>query len=170
MSAPIETPFEAINARLDRATRLLTVIGGICLLAIVTIVTAGVVMRYVFAAPLLGVNEIVQLTAVALVMSALPYCTQQNDHVAVDVFDNFLGRAGRLAGDILSRLLAGFVLAMLCRRAVIKAFDAHEWGDATNMLQMPIWPFYAIIAAGSGLCVLVFAMQLVLLIARKENQ
>ena len=157
---------EAWSGRLDRVTHYLTVIGGFCLLAILAVVSLGVVMRYAFGAPLLGVNEIVQLTAVALVMSALPYCTSREQHVVVDVFENWIGRLGRFVGDILSRAMSGFVLAILCHRAVLKALDAWEWGDATNMLRVPIWPFYAILAVGSGLCVLVFAMQLVLIISR----
>lgn len=152
--------------RLDRVTLYLAAIGGMCLLAILAIVTAGVVMRYAFSAPLLGVNEIVQLTAVALVMCSLPYCTSQSGHVAVDVLEGALGRWGRFAGDILSRVLSGFVLAILSRRALLKALDAWEWSDVTNMLRIPIWPFYAILAAGTALCVLIFALQLVVLIQR----
>lgn len=152
--------------RLDDASLALTVIGAIFLFAIVAVVTAGVVMRYLFNTPILGVNEIVQLTAVALVMSALPYCTAKGDHVAVDVFDPWLGRWGRLIGDILSRVISGLVLAILARRATLKALDALEWGDATNMLKMPIWPFYAILGLGAGLCVLVLAAQLVVLLLK----
>lgn len=153
-------------ARLNGMASALAVVGGFGLIAIVVIVFVGVLMRYVFAAPILGVNEIVQLTAVAVVMSALPYCTARNDHVAVDVFDNFLGRYGRFFGDILSRAVSGFVLSVLCRRAALKALDALEWGDATNMLRVPIWPFYAILSLGAGLCVLIFALQLVVIVMR----
>lgn len=157
---------EAWSDRLMRATQALAVIGALCLIFIVVVVAAGVIMRYVFGTPLLGLNEIVQLTAVALVMSALPYCTANGDHVAVDVFETMLGRWGRFIGDIVSRVLSSFVLAVLTYRAVLKALDAWEWGDATNMLQMPIWPFYAIIAAGAGLCALVFAVQLLVILVR----
>ncbi|MFN3526428.1 MAG: TRAP transporter small permease [Paracoccus sp. (in: a-proteobacteria)] len=151
---------------LDRTVTLLAALGGLCLLAIVVIVSAGVVMRYAFNAPLLGINEFVQLTAVALVMAALPYCTARNDHVAVDVFEQSLGRWGRFAGDIISRALSGAVLGFLTQRAFVKAMDAWEWGDATNMLRMPIWPFYGILAFGSGLCVIILAVQLVQTIVR----
>lgn len=154
------------SLRLNKLTLYLTVVGGVCLLAIVAIVTLGVVMRYAFETPLLGINEFVQLTAVALVMTALPFCTEQEDHVAVDVFERALGRWGRFLGDILTRLLSGFVLAILAQRAVLKAFDAWEWGDATNMLRIPVWPFYMTLAVGSGLCVLVFVFQLLVILLR----
>ncbi|MCQ2006175.1 TRAP transporter small permease [Rhizobium sp. NRK18] len=154
------------SARFERATFYLALVGAICLLAIVAIVTVGVVMRYVLGIPILGVNEFVQLTAVALIMASLPYCTAKRDHVAVDVFERILGRWGRFIGDIVAYCLSGFVMAILAQRAVLKALDALEWGDATNMLRMPIWPFYAILAAGAALCVLTFAVQLVVLIVK----
>jgi hypothetical protein len=77
-----------------------------------------------------------------------------------------LGRWGRFLGDILSRVISALVLGLLCRRAALKALDALEWGDATNMLKMPIWPFYAILSVGAGLCARVFAVQLLVLILR----
>ncbi|WP_040325113.1 TRAP transporter small permease [Aurantimonas manganoxydans] len=161
---------ERLSSRLEKATIGLTVIGGLCLLGVVVVVTAGVVSRYAFGAPLLGVNEIVELTAVALVMSALPYCTARGDHVAIDVFDPILGAWGRLIGDVLSRAIAIVILAVLTHRAALKVLDALEWGDATNMLRMPLWPYYAILAAGAALCALVFAAQFLVLIAKGPQQ
>lgn len=155
-----------LSALLSRLTHGLNIIAGICLFSVMAVVSVGVVMRYAFQAPLLGVNEIVQLAAVALVMASLPYCTDKDNHVAVDVFEKPLGPWGRMLGDIVSRVLSGFVLGLLCQRAVLKALDALEWGDATNMLGMPIWPFYVIIAMGAGLCVLIFAAQLLLILTR----
>lgn len=152
-----------------RANMVLAVIGGICLIALVMILAFGVVMRYALGQPILGINEVVQLTALALVMASLPYATQHQVHVRVDVFDNVLGRRGRLVGDILSRLISGYVLALLTQRAWAKAMDALEWGDATNMLNLPIWPFYAVLAAGTALCVAVFAADIVLLLTGKAE-
>lgn len=157
---------EKTSERLATAASYLTIVGAVCLLGIVAIVTFGVVRRYLFGDPMLGVNEMVQMTAVALVAAALPYCTAREEHVAVDVFDRAIGRFGRFIGDIVARGLSAFVLGVLCYRAALKAFDAQEWGDATNMLQMPLWPFYATLAAGAGLCALVFALQLVVTLVR----
>lgn len=148
-----------LSAITDRATAVLAVIGGIALVALVALIFTGVVMRYALAMPILGSNEIIQLAAVALVMSALPYCTSLNGHVGVDVFDRFLGQFGRRAGDVIARILSGWVLGVLCYRAVLKALDAAEFGDATNMLGLPLWPFYAILAAGTGLVVVIFLIQ-----------
>lgn len=152
-----------------QATYLLSAVGGVCLIGLVLIIAGGVIMRYALGQPILGINEIVQLTAVALVMSSLPYATAKRAHVAVDVFDPMLGRWGRMAGDILSRLISGYVLALLAKRAWLKSMDALEWGDATNMLDLPIWPFYAILSVGTALCVAVFAVDILLILMGKDE-
>ena len=146
---------------LDRATAWLAVLAAIALIFLVVVISAGVMLRYVFGTPILGLNEISQMTAVVLVMAALPYCTERGGHVGVDVFDNAIGPWGRLIGDLCSRLLSAFVLSILVWRATLKALDAWEFGDTTNMLALPIWPFYGVLALGIALTVLVLAAQFI---------
>ncbi|MFQ8433627.1 TRAP transporter small permease [Amaricoccus sp. W119] len=150
--------------KFDRATLVLAAIAGIGLLFMVVTITVGVIMRYVFGNPMLGSNEIIQLTAVGVVMLALPYCTDQNGHVRVDVFDNTIGVRGRWFGDIQSRVLSAFVLSALVWRSAVKAVDAWRYADTTNMLSLPLWPFYAMIALGMALCVLVLIEQIIVLL------
>ncbi|NWJ25307.1 TRAP transporter small permease [Rhizobium sp. RM] len=144
---------------LERVTVWLAVIAAAAMLFLVILISVGVILRYAFNIPVLGLNEINQLAALTLVMAALPYCTAQSGHVGVDVFDNAIGRVGRFIGDIGSRLLSGFVLSTLAQRAILKALDAHEFEDTTNMLNLPTWPFYGILAIGIALCVIVMASQ-----------
>lgn len=147
---------------------VLAIGAGLCLLSMVGVVCAGVVMRYLVGNPILGVNEIVQMAAVALAMLALPYATSSGAHVRVDLLDGRLGRWGRLTGDLFSRALSIVALIILCRQAWSKAVDALEYGDVTNMLQLPIWVAYAAILLGMGLCAVVFAVQMVALVAGRD--
>lgn len=152
---------KARSSLLDRANRVLAVAAGICLLFMVVLIAAGVVLRYVFATPILGINEIVQLNSVAVVMLAMPWATAQGAHVRVDVLDKRIGRRGRYVGDLMARAASALVLGVLVWRASLKALDAQKYGDATNMLSLPIWPFYAVLATGIALCVGVLLAQLV---------
>lgn len=137
---------------------------GVCLVTMVAVVMWGVIMRYAFGNPVLGVNEIVQLTAVALAMLALPYCTSSGGHVRVDVFDKILGRKGRFLSSILFRALNVIALYFLCRQALKKAVEAIEFTDVTNMLELSIWPFYGAVFAGMALCALIYAFEIFALI------
>ena len=154
----------------DRANHLLAMFASIMLLFMVLIIAVGVVLRFVFAMPILGLNEVVQLTSVGVVMLALPYCTTMDGHVRVDVLDDLIGTNGRFIGDIGSRLISAFVLGVLVWRSLFKAVDAWKYGDATNMLNLPIWPFYAAIAVGMALCVVVYCMQMLAHILKRQGQ
>lgn len=154
---------------IDRATKPLTALAGISLLAIVAVITVSVIARYLFNNPIKGSEELVQMAGIALVMLALPYATAQGAHVKVDIFDELLGNYGRMIGDTIGRIFSCFILAVICQRAFARIFDAYEYGDTTNMLQLPLWPFFAILMFGTGLCFLVYAVQLLLiLMTRKE--
>jgi TRAP-type C4-dicarboxylate transport system permease small subunit len=148
----------------DRATLVLAMAAGASLVFMVVLISAGVLLRFAFAFPILGLNEIVQLTSVAVVMLALPWATADGAHVRVDVLDAAIGRTGRLMGDLVSRALSSFVLGVLVWRAGLKAADAFAYGDATNMLGLPLWPFYAILAVGIALCVLILLSQIAVLL------
>lgn len=148
----------------DRANLILAMAAGISLLFMVVLIAVGVVLRFAFALPILGINEIVQLNSVAVVMLALPWATSEGAHVRVDVLDRAIGPMGRFVGDLASRVLSAFVLAVLVWRAALKSLDALKYGDATNMLSLPIWPFYAILSVGMALCVVVLVGQLILIL------
>ena len=150
-----------LAAQADRAARVLAILAGAGLLLVLALIFVSVVMRYIFSTPIVGVNEIVQLASVGIVMLALPWCSAEGAHVGVDVLDQKIGRWGRFLGDVQARAIAALILSVLVWRASLKAMDAREFGDATNMLQMPIWPFYAMIAAGMALSVLVLLAQLI---------
>lgn len=157
MSAPRKPAWSGLPGQ---ATALLAWVAGALLIGMTVLIAVAVIMRKLVGAPILGVNEIVQLVAVALVMLALPHATRSGAHVRADIFDPALGRWGRAGADILTRLLSIYVFRVLIGRAWDKALEAHEFGDATNMLSLPLWPFYGLIVLGIGLAALVMALEL----------
>lgn len=139
----------------------LTLVSSLALAVLLVVTFAGVIMRYVFNAPILGSNEIIELTSVVLVMLAMPSAAQAEAHIRVDVFDGIIGALGRLVGDVLARGISITLLAILGWRSWGKLADSAEYGDATNMLSIPLWPFYGLLVLGAALYALVLAIQLV---------
>lgn len=138
----------------------------VALLIMMTVTFVSVLTRYLFNMPLLGNNEIVQLMAVSLAMLGMPYATLTEAHVRVDVLDRKIGRYGRFIGDIVARCLAGFVLVVILQRSWLKMLDTITYGDATNMLRIPLWPFYGLILIGMGLYLAILAVQLFEVVAK----
>jgi TRAP-type C4-dicarboxylate transport system permease small subunit len=153
-----------IARSMDRASKPLTIVAGISLLLLVVTIVASVIARYLFNSPIKGADELVQMSGVVLIMTALPYATSVGAHVRVDIFDALLGQWGRVFGDILSRLVSGFVLVIIAQRAWLRMFDAFEYADTTNMLQLPLWPFYGVLMAGTVFCIVIYVAELIQLI------
>jgi TRAP-type C4-dicarboxylate transport system permease small subunit len=133
---------------IGRTTFLLGAIASVFLVAILVMVAAGVVSRYVFNAPIFGGAELIQFASVGMIMCAMPFCGASDGHIRVDILDKALGRTGRLIGEVIYVAGAIAVLYFLVRRAWGKAMDAREFGDTTNILNVPIWPMQAFIVVG----------------------
>jgi TRAP-type C4-dicarboxylate transport system permease small subunit len=164
MAAEVQSAVERVVGRVGE---FFAILAGIALVIMVLVIAVGVVMRFALAMPILGSNEIVQLTAVAVVALGLPYCTAGDGHVRVDVLDQAIGPVGRFVGDVLSRVLSAIVLGVLVWRASLKAADAFRYGDATNMLTLPIWPFYGLLAFGVAMATLALLAQLFSIVTGK---
>lgn len=149
------------SASVEWTVRFLTFASSLALIVLLVTTFAGVIMRYIFNAPILGNNEIIEMASVVLVMLAMPGTAQKEAHIRVDVFDGPIGPAGRFIGDVLTRCVSIFLLAFLGWRSWGKLTDAAEYGDATNMLAIPLWPFYGLLVLGAVLYVLVLAIQLI---------
>ena len=141
----------------------LATLSGVALAFMMVFVFAGAILRYAFNAPIAGGNEVLEMASVAIVMLAVPYCTRQDAHVRIDLLDGPLGRVGRLLTDVLYRIIGIVVLWFLVKSYVARALDAHEFDDVTNMLDIPLWPFYGLIVFGIGLYAIILAVQLVML-------
>lgn len=153
---------------IERMTLAVAWMSAIALLAMVGVTVLGVVMRYVFDAPILGVNEMTQAFSVALVMLAMPYAAATDAHIRVDFLDKPLGRAGRWLSELIATLIGLAMMYFLIRRSWNKMLDAVEFGDVTNMLLLPLSLFFGLILFGAILYALVLVVQLLsLFISRR---
>lgn len=153
---------KVVRWMVEVATNLATV----SLVALLLTITVSVTARYFFLTPLLGSNEVLQLCLVALIATAMLPAVHSEIHIRVDVLDEHIGKYGRFLGDVLTRIVSSFVLIALAYRSALQAMDAQEFGDATNMLSIPIWPFYTLIVVGSFFYALVLVIQLIDIIRR----
>lgn len=104
------------------------------------LVTVGdVVLRHLFARPIHGVIEIVELFLTGAFFLALPAAFLREDHIVVDIVDHKYPHAVVW----LKRLSAGLAVVMLIVMAyqgVLVARDMMLFGDVTSDLSIPkIW-------------------------------
>lgn len=147
---------------MERLLRIVALLSGLVLVAIMVLVSVAVFYRYVLNNPILGDTEMVEIGMSLVVMMAMPYVTLKGEHIRVDILDPYIGSFGRFVGDVFARVVSCFVLFLLVRKTWDKTLEAIKYEDVTNMIELPVWIPYGVISVGFGLAVLVLAGQLFL--------
>jgi len=140
----------------------LATLSGLVLGFMMLFVVVGAVLRYVFNSPIPGGNEVLELASVATVMLALPYCTTQDAHIRIDLLDSLLGDIGRLVTELLYCVIGLIVLWFLVKSYAARTVEAYEYEDVTNMLDIPLWPFYTLTGFGMALYALILGIKLLI--------
>ena len=144
-----------------RLLKVLAAVSGAVLFGLMCLVSYAVFRRYVMNDPVLGDAELVQIGMSLVVMMAMPYATANGAHIRVDIFDRHIGVWGRFLGDLMARSIGSFILFLLIEKTWDKALDAHEYGDVTNMIEIPVWIAYGAITIGMGGYATVLVVQLI---------
>lgn len=154
----------SLLAALDRAADALAYLGGLVLVSIALLMTLDVALR-ALGAPLFGALDLVQLALVLVVFAGVAHCGRGGGHVAVDLFFTRMGPRTAFVADLAMKIVAMAVLGLLAWRLGQRAWAADA-GEASNLLAIPRWPFYAFAAAGTALYVAMLACEALLMLAR----
>lgn len=145
---------------LDNVSGGLAVLSGLVLVAAIGLTFADVVLRYVFAAPILGAKDLLEMGMVTVVALALPFTWRIGGHIVVDLIPEYGIRALDRGRDISVRAIGFFVFAALAWRAWLRADDAALFNEATNMIELPFQPFFWLLAAAAAFQALVLAAEI----------
>ena len=142
---------EGGSRRFGALLRALAYAGGAVLLGLVALVTFDIVMRRVLKLPFLGGFEMTELAMVVIVALGLPYCAALGGHVSIDLFSKYLDRPGLRWIGVAVHLAGALLLAVVAWRTIVYALGSYRWGDASNMMAIPKYPFQLVTALGCGL-------------------
>ncbi|MCU0922568.1 MAG: TRAP transporter small permease [Burkholderiaceae bacterium] len=125
------------------------------LFAIMMLTFVDVGGRKFFDASLPGALELTELLMVAVIFAALPLVSLRGEHVTFDSLDVFLPAGFRRAVDLLVAAMLIFLAWLMWDHAGKMA----EYGDVTNRLRIPLYPF---VYAMSVMCALSALVHLLL--------
>lgn len=149
---------DAAERWLERGLRLLAYAGGLVLVGLAALVIYEVFMRYFFGRPFRGGFEVTELAMSIIVACGLPYTAIIRGHVSVDLFSRTLDRPAYRWLNFGVHTLGALALALLAWQAWKHALSSMSYGDLTNMMRIPMYPFQFAIAISAGLFALVVAL------------
>ncbi len=111
---------------------------------------ADVVLRSLFAYPIRGMLELIELGLACTIFFALPAVFLRNEHLVVDVIDHLAPRPLVRALDFAGVVVSLAVLAVMASQMVRLARAMHEFGDVTSDLSIPKLWYWVPVLFGVG--------------------
>jgi len=141
-------------------------LAGIVLLLLALLTTADVVGRYFFNAPIIGVFDLTHFSVLIMVFLGLGYCGFRGGHVAIELLYDRLNRRTARILDRLINLIGCILFVVIAWQSVVQSIDVKEYGEASQLLLIPYYPFYWLLALGA----LLFAWVMALRVAIPESE
>lgn len=147
---------------LDNISGGLAVLSGVILVGLIGLTFADVVLRYVFAAPILGTKDLLEMGMVTVVALAFPFTWRIAGHIVVDLFPEYGIAALDRGRDVAVRAIGGAIFALLAWQAWLRADDAALFNEATNMIALPFRPFFWVLAGTAAFQAFILGAEIVL--------
>ncbi len=151
----------------DRVLRGLALLSGVVLLGLTGLTVVDVTLRYVFNAPLYGGQDVAELALLTVVALGIAYCGRSGGHVAVDLIGGVLPGWMARPLDVVVRLLSAGILSVIVWRCFVNGLDAADYGEASNLLNIPYLPAYFTLSAGFAVYVTVLVLEALSMIGRQ---
>jgi TRAP-type C4-dicarboxylate transport system permease small subunit len=120
------------------------IIAGVALLGLMLTTVIDVAVRSTFNVAFLGVTEITELGLIVVAIGGIAYCGWTDGHIALEFGESYVPPVLWRVAQALSAATAGVVsYYSLLEAAAVYSRNAH-----TNLLQIPEYPFYAIVSLG----------------------
>lgn len=142
MSEPLtlkRAPTDPIGRVLFATSRAFAIAGGVLLVAVTLMSLVSIVGRWLFAAPVPGDYELVQIGAAICVSTFLPLTQMRGGHVIVDFFTTGARPVVRAALDTIGALMIALFAGVIAWRMVFGTIGLAEANDQTTILAFPTW-------------------------------
>lgn len=160
----MESTIKRVISRIELAERTVT---SVIFCSMMIVVTAQILMRYVFNHPLLWSEEFARYVYVWLVFIGAAYGVTQDKHVAVTLLTDRLPARVRRALKLLCNFLVIAALLYMLPHSV--KYLGRQKGLRSGCMQIPMSLVFAAVPAGYLLIIVHMALQSALLAIKKER-
>jgi len=139
--------------------RLLTVIGGFFLVAMVLLICTNIFSRNVWV-PIKGTFELMGFFGAVVTAFALGYTQQGKGHIAVDVLINTFSEKTRRVLQTFNSGICTVFFGIAAWQVAVKATTLMQTGEVTETLRIIYYPFTYAVAFGCLVLALVLLTDL----------
>jgi TRAP-type mannitol/chloroaromatic compound transport system permease small subunit len=139
---------------LDRAATLFTMLGGLTFCGLIAMSIVSIVGRKLFAAPVQGDVELMQMGAAVGAAAFLPLCELHDHNIKVDALTGWMSTRSRAVLDTIAHLLLSVAAGLITWRTVLAVVDGYSSGEVSTLLAVPMWQPVALLVPSFALLAL----------------
>lgn len=144
----------------DFATTVAAYVAGVVLVALMLLTTADVAGRYFFNAPLNGVFDLTHFAVSIMTFLGLSYCGYQGGHVVIELLYEKLPFVARGVLNRVINLVGCVLFGVIAWRTAVQSIDVRDMGEASQLMEIPLFPLYWLVAFGCALFAAVMALRI----------
>ncbi|MEE2968675.1 MAG: TRAP transporter small permease [Pseudomonadota bacterium] len=135
----------------DKATTASAFLAGVVLFGLMLLTAADVGSRYFLNAPLNGVVDLTRFSVLIMTFLGFAYCGFRGANVVIELLFNQLGPRVQTGLKRLANALGCLLFSVIAWRSVVQSVDVREFNETSQLLTIPYWPFYVLLAFGATL-------------------
>ncbi len=135
----------------DKATTASAILAGVVLFGLMLLTAADVGSRYFLNAPLNGVVDLTRFSVLIMTFLGFAYCGFRGANVVIELLFNQLGPRVQTGLKRLANALGCLLFSVIAWRSVVQSVDVREFNETSQLLTIPYWPFYVLLAFGAAL-------------------
>ena len=135
------------NRIVFRLSRILNILSGIVLVAMMSLVFINVLFRAVWQ-PILGTYEYTGFLAALTISFALAHCAANKGHIAITLFADGLPPRVQAVLDLFVAFLGTVLYAVISWQCVKYAINLYQIGEVSPATATPFYPFIIVVAFG----------------------
>lgn len=117
---------------------IMNVISGTILMGLMAITFIDVLGRTFLNKPLTGSTELTQVTLCLIIFTALPVISWRNEHVVVDILDDYIPPKIHMIRTVIFHILGAIGLVFIGQRLMVLGERSLSHNEITDFLQIPV--------------------------------
>ena len=135
---------KALSAHIEKATKGVAWVSFVCVVVMMLMNVVDVIIGYLFSKHILGAYELTQRLLMCAVFTAFAYGQSKKTHINMTIVIAKFPRAVRFVIFTVMSILSVLAAGAMTYAAGVQTGVAISTGYMTEVLYIPLWPFYVV--------------------------
>jgi TRAP-type transport system small permease protein len=136
-----------IEQRLESLALVIALVASACLLVVALATMADVLLRWLFKAPIHGLNDMSALVTAVVVAGCFPMLLTRRGNVTIRLLGSWLGPRTSRVLDSFGALVTAVFFALMTWQYIRYSAEMTQANEATPILRWPVGPWWWVVTA-----------------------